>query len=147
MIMAYFFKIIVVDDDDEDFYTIKCALEDLQLGHRIAHLKNGKNLFEYLENNLTLKQALPHLILLDIKMPILNGIEVLKLLKENNLYKDIPVVIYSTSCNQEEKKRCLELGAKAFIIKQGNYHKSLAFMNSIDHFLKNSNLFIDVAFM
>jgi len=59
----------------------------------------------------------PKLIVLDLNMPILNGIETFRQLKNNTRYKDIPVIVYTTSVHETEREQCLEMGASDFIKK------------------------------
>ena len=88
-------KILVVDDDLDTCYAIK---EGFFTEYDIKTAESGKKCFRYLESDI------PDLILLDIMMPKMNGWEVIKRLKENNKWKNIPIIIItSSSANIVEK--------------------------------------------
>ena len=81
---------------------------------------NGQQALEYL-NAITEDSELPKLIVLDLNMPILNGTQTLMQLKQNIRYRDIPVVIFSTSENENEKRKCMSLGAREYLVKPTTY--------------------------
>ena len=112
-------KILIVDDDPEDLVLIEEAL--LELGQDIHCEENGIEALKYLEYC----NELPSLIILDLNMPKLNGTETLSKLKENQKFKHIPVVIYSTSINAFEKDKCLRLGAYSYIVKPVSYSDTI----------------------
>ena len=117
-------KILLVDDDPEDRNIIIDALEQLNTGESINCAENGKAalqlLFEYAELN-----AFPCLIVLDLNMPKMNGRQTLEVLKSDSRFRDIPVVIYSTSLNSLEKDACMALGAQFYITKPTTYNESI----------------------
>ena len=69
---------------------------------------------------------MPALIVLDLNMPILNGMETLSRLKAHTVYKNIPVIIYTTSVHEVEKARCLEIGAADFIKKPARFQQTIS---------------------
>jgi CheY-like chemotaxis protein len=110
------FKILMADDDLEDQGIIKDTLALLQADDKICFTGNGAEAVEVLEDFYA-KGSLPCLIVLDLNMPKLNGTQTLEFLKRDHRFKDIPVVIYSTSINPLEKEKCLLLGAFSYITK------------------------------
>ena len=78
---------MVVDDDADNSFNLKVGLEKMNSGYEVATADNGMQCLELLENN-----RIPDLILLDIMMPEMSGWEVFDKLRENPLWKDIPVV-------------------------------------------------------
>ena len=117
-------KILLVDDDPEDRSIIIDALIDLDASDSISCAENGEaamiRLNEYAELN-----SFPCLIILDLNMPKLNGIQTLQRLKADPRYNEIPVVIYSTSINPMEKEACMNLGAQLYVTKPTSYRESL----------------------
>jgi len=83
-------NILSVDDEIGVSYTVKHGLEDLDSDCQVTCVNSGGECFEFLENNKT-----PDIILLDIMMPDMSGWEVLKRLKENPAWHDIPVIFLS----------------------------------------------------
>jgi CheY-like chemotaxis protein len=108
--------ILIADDDDEDRLLLRTAFEAITLTSNILYMEGGLQVLQYLDA-LSEAMTLPALIVLDLNMPKLDGLETLKRLKNNPRYKDIPVIVYTTSVLAPEKERCLALGAEDFIKK------------------------------
>jgi CheY-like chemotaxis protein len=113
-------KILMVDDDLEELMLIEEAL--LELGKEIHFEENGIEALHYLDRC----EQLPCLIVLDLNMPKLNGTETLVRLKSDNRFKHINVVIYSTSINDQEKDKCIKLGANSYIMKPVSYASTIS---------------------
>jgi len=112
-------QILLADDDQEDRLIMAEGFKELGLSNVINFVEDGTQVLEYLD----VKGAEGiNLIILDLNMPRLNGTETLRVLKTNSKYFHIPVIILSTSVNDLEKKSCLDLGAKDYIIKPVKYH-------------------------
>lgn len=69
---------------------------------------------------------MPSLIVLDLNMPILNGMETLSRLKAHTIYKTIPVIMFTTSVHEVEKEKCLEIGAADFIKKPARFQQTIS---------------------
>jgi len=110
--------ILVAEDDNEDRRIMEDAFREIGHEGMIKILEDGIELINYLKKETS---SGIKLIVLDLNMPLLNGTEVLRLLKQNNSCKAIPVIIFSTSLNNIEKRLCLELGAREYITKPSNY--------------------------
>ncbi|WP_210418028.1 response regulator [Flavobacterium sp. KBS0721] len=108
-------KILLTDDDEDDRDFFAEALEDLDLDYPIEFCKNGVELLDRLyDANL----PIPDIIFLDLNMPILSGFETLQQIRENDKFKDIPVIaIYSTSATVDGIKSTFGLGANAYVVK------------------------------
>ncbi len=113
-------QIIFVDDDEEDHLIMLEYFRESGKGDCIKFIKNGQEALNYL-NDISDDTRLPCLIVLDLNMPILNGTQTLALLKGNPRYRKIPVLIFSTSENENEKRKCLSLGAREYIVKPTTY--------------------------
>lgn len=115
--------IIVVDDDVDDKLLLRSAFEEIGCNSRIVFVKDGAELMSFLEQNYEVGNWVnkPCIILLDLNLGVKNGKEVLKDLKEDNLFKEIPVLVYSTSQMKEEKAACYALGAETYIVKPYHY--------------------------
>jgi CheY-like chemotaxis protein len=108
---------MLVDDDSDDSEIFSEALRDLDPSIHFIHAIDGFNALEILRE----KQPGPDLIFLDINMPRMDGWECLKELKKQDLYRNIPVIMYSTSSHQTEKETAIKLGAHKFICKPDNF--------------------------
>jgi len=105
--------ILLADDDQDDCIFFKEALEELPVSTTLITVKDGVQLMHHL-NKAT---SLPHLIYLDLNMPIKNGAECLEEIKGNDRFKRLPIIIYSTAFVAEVVKSLYEQGASYFIRK------------------------------
>jgi CheY-like chemotaxis protein len=112
--------ILVVDDEHSVRYTVKHGLEGLDKDYKVIEVENGTQCLELLE-----KDLIPDLILLDIMMPGMNGWEVQRRLKENLVWRNIPIVILSAVGDPTSKvissitsKNCIEKPFKIIELKQ-----------------------------
>lgn len=114
-------SILLVEDEEDHVRLIKKALKEHgRLLNDIYWVKNGKEAMQYINrtDKYNEKNApLPGLILLDIKLPLMDGFEVLKKLKSSKKYRTIPVVMLTTASAKEDIRKALELGANDYIIK------------------------------
>ena len=124
--------ILVVEDSEEDFYTTKRALKKSGLANKINHCKDGQEAIDYLlhKNKYASKEVYPNpnLILLDLNLPKANGKQVLEVIKSNAQLKTIPVVILTTSDDENDIQQCYLNGANSYIQKPVDLDK---FMTSI----------------
>ena len=109
-------SILVVDDDREDQLILEQYFDDIGISNEVRYFDNGEVTINYLET-LPDTEDLPGLIVLDLNMPVLNGTQTLLYLKRNLRYKNIPVIIFSTSENDDEKRKCLSYGAIDYLVK------------------------------
>lgn len=116
------------DPDDQDFFRSMLAEIDPNLD--LVVVNNGLELLQYL-NNLGPSEKLPCCIVLDINMPVWDGIRTLKALKVEDNFRDLPVIMFTTSRSLRDNELCLKLGAKAFITKPVNHTE---FENLIQRF-------------
>jgi CheY-like chemotaxis protein len=117
-------KILLVDDDFEDRFLIEDSFKEIGVNDVLHFEENGENALNYLEQSFN-NASLPCLIILDLNMPKMNGTQILRFLKGNDKFINIPVIIYSTSLNAIEKEECLRLGAYSYVIKPVFYKDSL----------------------
>ena len=108
-------KILVVDDDKEDHLILQEYFSDSGIRQNVMFVDNGIKALEYLDQ--AEDDSLPKLIVLDLNMPLLNGSQTLLQLKQSSRLKNIPVIIYSTSESENEKRKCLGFGAIDYLVK------------------------------
>ena len=117
--------ILIADDDQEDRYLLDIAFREISSTEDIRMVENGVQVIDFL-NRIAEDNFLPALIVLDLNMPVLSGMETLSQLKSNSRYKDIPVIIHSTSIYELEKEKCLKIGAADFIKKPVSFDQMLS---------------------
>lgn len=118
--MSSYYQILVVDDDQDDHLILLDFFKDAGKEQYIKFIDNGKKAIEFLER-LPDEAPLPKLIVLDLNMPILNGTQTLLYLKQAPKLKNIPVIIFSTSENENEKRKCLSFGAVDYLVKPSTF--------------------------
>jgi CheY-like chemotaxis protein len=116
--------VIIADDDKDDITLLEEAFKRRQIREELVKVHDGSELLAYLQG-VSEKGRWPQLILLDLNMPHKDGRETLAELKQHATLKKIPVVIYSTSNDQEEIKACYEMGANSYVVKPSEFDKLL----------------------
>lgn len=114
--MNEYVKILVVDDDIEDHVIMDSFFLEAGVSRMVGYRANGQEALFFLEE-IEDDARLPRLIILDLNMPILNGTQTLVRLKQTPRFRNIPVIIFSTSENETEKRKCLSLGAVDYLVK------------------------------
>ncbi|RYD59093.1 MAG: response regulator [Sphingobacteriales bacterium] len=131
-------RILLVDDDHEDHFIITNSFAEIGCGRAINCLDNSHEMFRQLQADR--EDALPSLIILDMNMPRMNGLETLTMLKGNTNYQHIPVVILSTSVSEREMRDCFRVGAAAYFSKPVDYSESLLVARKIYEFASQGEL-------
>jgi CheY-like chemotaxis protein len=106
------------DPDDQDFF--RSMVADIDPTLEVVLVNNGLELLQFL-NNIDHSERLPCCIVLDINMPIWDGIRTLKALKVEDNLRNLPVIMFTTSRSLRDNELCLKLGAQAFITKPVNH--------------------------
>jgi CheY-like chemotaxis protein len=114
--------ILVVDDDEGHAILIRENLEAAGLGDRVRHFNNGEALLEFLSRR-AVDVAARYLLLLDIRMPRMDGTEVLRRLRGNPATDRLPVVMLTTTDDTREMERCYELGCSLYLQKPVDYER------------------------
>jgi len=112
--------ILLIEDDNVDVMTVERVLRDLKIANQLVSTSNGEQALEYLRTNDNKK---PCVILLDLNMPKMNGAEFLKILKTDEALKKIPVVVLTTSSQQQDVVESFKLGAAGYMVKSVDYGK------------------------
>ena len=115
--MAKILDILFIEDDFIEGMKFNRALSTLELNHKLIEASNGADALEILRK----KQTLPDIIFLDLNMPKLNGIKFLKILKNDELLRQIPTIIFTTSNHQKDILECYRIGISGYIIKPLTY--------------------------
>ena len=111
-------KILLADDDKDDRLFFKMALDALATSTELETVVDGEKLMAYLAENST---NLPDVLFLDLNMPRKNGFECLTEIRHNNTLKNLPVIIFSTSYEQEVVNQLFINGAKYFMRKPAEF--------------------------
>ncbi|MFT4971453.1 MAG: CheY-like chemotaxis protein [Saprospiraceae bacterium] len=107
-------KILLVEDNLADVELTKIAFRNQNISTEIIHCEDGKVALDFLTKNST--DGFDYL-LLDLNMPRLNGLDLLKICKQDPLMRKLPVIVFTTSANQDDIQKCYEFGANAYVLK------------------------------
>lgn len=115
-------NILLIEDDTIEIMKFKRAMSTLEMNHKVRNAQNGEEAIKMLEQ----KDSLPDIILLDLNMPKMNGIEFLTLLKNDDVLKYIPTIILSTSNNKKDLLECYKIGIAGYVLKPLKYEEYIS---------------------
>ncbi|WP_396152640.1 response regulator [Flavobacterium sp.] len=110
-------NILLIEDDAIEVMKFNRVIKTLSYNHKIIEAHNGEEALEILK----IKEIIPDIILLDLNMPKLNGLEFLKILKSDATLKYIPSIILTTSGNQKDLLECYKTGIAGYVLKPLKY--------------------------
>jgi len=125
--------ILLVEDNARDVELTIEALKEYSLANSIAAVGDGVEALEYLrfEGKYTGRErSMPAVILLDIKMPRMDGIELLEAIRKDECLKNLPVVMLTSSREEPDLKKCYSLGVNAFVVKPVDFRE---FIEAVKH--------------
>ena len=135
--------LLIEDNPDDEQLTIR-ALKKYNLANRIVVVKSGTEALEYFfgpeGSNRPSEDQIPQVILLDLRMPQIDGLEVLRRLKANDATQGIPVIVLTSSDKDIDLQECFRMGANDFITKPVNFEdfaKVLSNLNMYWLLMKN----------
>ena len=118
-------KILLIEDDTIELMKLNRAMLSLNMNHKVSEVNNGEDALELLLN----EEYYPDIILLDLNMPKINGIEFLSILKTNESLKFIPTIILTTSSNKKDLMECYNIGIAGYVQKPLKYQDYIAKIN------------------
>jgi DNA-binding response OmpR family regulator len=124
-------RILIVEDDPNDVELTLTALADYNLANEVVVTRDGKQALDYLycrgEFN-TRSAGNPAVMLLDLKLPKVSGLEVLQQVKSDDRLKMLPVVVLTSSHEEKDMMRSYSLGVNAYVVKPVDFHE---FVNAV----------------
>ena len=116
--------ILVAEDEESDVFFLRRALQKAGIENPLVAVSDGRKAIEYLNGDGAYSDRahypLPALFLLDLKMPLMTGFDVLDWLQRKPEFRSLPVVVLTSSCHEKDKQRARELGAADYKIKPSN---------------------------
>ena len=116
------FLILYAEDDEEDRFLFLEAVRFVDEDFQIINAENGQEVLRYL-SEVEHEEALPLAIISDLQMPLCNGLELLRKIKQDLRWQQIPVILFSTSSSQSDVATAAQLGVEAFFTKPGTYQE------------------------
>jgi len=115
-------RILIVDDSQKDVELVIAALAEKNLANEVDVAEDGEEALDYLykRGKFANRFGNPAIILLDIKMPKMTGIEVLKYIRSDTKFKLIPVIMVTSSREEKDMVECYKHGANSYVVKPVN---------------------------
>ncbi len=129
--------ILLVEDDSVDAMTIERVIDDLKISNDLVCTTDGERALVYLKNENNRK---PSIILLDLDMPKMDGFEFLRIVKEDNELKKIPVVVLTVSEEQRDVVESFNFSVAGYMVKPVDYKKFIETFRAIDLYWTLSEL-------
>jgi len=129
--------ILYVEDNLNDIELTIAAFKESGLANNIDITHDGKEALDYLfyrDKYSSREKTIPAFVLLDIKMPKIDGIEVLKYIRQSDEYKDLPVVMLTSSKMETDVMKSYKLGANGFVVKPINFAEFVKAIKGIGYF-------------
>lgn len=122
--------ILYAEDDEEDRFLFLEGAQFVNESIKIFHVENGKEVLRYLAA-LDPGEELPLAIVSDLRMPLCDGLELLRIVKQNIRWKQIPVILFSTSSSHADISLATQLGVRAYFTKPGTYKEFIEIVDRI----------------
>ncbi len=129
--------ILLVEDDQVDAMTIQRALKAINVTNQLFIARDGEEGLALLRDS---ENKRPCLILLDLNMPRMNGIEFLNVIKRDAALKRIPVVVLTTSSEEQDRLDSFDLGVAGYMVKPVDYEQFVEVVRTIDLYWTLSEL-------
>jgi CheY-like chemotaxis protein len=129
--MERFGRILLVEDDPRDVELTLTALEDYKLANEVVVCRDGQEALDYLYSRGKFSHRVnenPAVMLLDLKLPRVDGLEVLQQIKTDDRLRMIPVVVLTSSHEEKDMMRSYKLGVNAYVVKPVDFHE---FVNAV----------------
>jgi CheY-like chemotaxis protein len=129
--MERFGRILMVEDDPRDVELTLTALEDYKLANEVVVCRDGQEALDYLYSRGKFSDRVnenPAVMLLDLKLPKVDGLEVLQQVKSDERLRTIPVVMLTSSHEENDMMRSYKLGVNAYVVKPVDFHE---FVNAV----------------
>jgi CheY-like chemotaxis protein len=129
------FHILLIEDEMDHAELVTRSLAENRVANKIHHVTDGEAALDYLHQrglftDVT-KHPRPHIILLDLRLPKIDGLEVLKEIKTNEDLRTIPVVVLTTSSAEKDITRAYEFNANSYVVKPVTFSKFQELMNDL----------------
>ena len=133
-------RVLLVEDDPDHAELVRRGLEECCPGLDLVHLEDGETALAYLrDRDAPGSPERPHLILLDLRLPRVDGLEVLREIKSSPDLSDIPCVVLTTSRAEGDMVKAYRLHANSYLVKPGSYESFAALMSEIDRYWLRQN--------
>ena len=128
--------LLVVEDNMDDFLLLKRAMRNAKLQNPLQHVDDGEKAIQYLSGTASfddrLRYPMPLIVLLDLKLPRRSGFEVLEWLRAQEGLRRLPVVVLTSSNQDQDIKKSYDLGANSYLVKPGTFEDLIKLTQVVD---------------
>lgn len=132
-------RIVMVDDDRDDLFLTEVSFRKADFPVEFIAVNSASELFKYIKDK---GIGSIDVLLLDLNMPVMGGLEVLETLQKYPHFEDLNVYMFSTSSHKRDRESCLDAGAKAYLLKPSGLISMRKFVQDISGSLKQDKLAI-----
>lgn len=125
-------RILLVDDDRNDAELLQIALLEAGFTHTLTHFKNGAIALEYFKYKKATGSVVPHIMLLDLNIPLIDGVRALRRLREESSFRDLPVIVLTGADDPAKRCELAQLGIFRFLRK---LHNNSNVITALDDFI------------
>lgn len=130
-------KIVLAEDSQADFQIMKSTFDELTMGLELTHVCDGQELMDYLNSETLSKVAV---VMLDLDMPNIDGMQVLKTLYDDVELNKVPIIVFSASSDQQTILDCYDNGANAYVQKPNTAEEYGTTLSAIANFWADINV-------
>ena len=133
-------RVLLVEDDPDHAELVRRGLEEYGSQLRLTHVADGESALEYLKDRAPRNTpGRPHLILLDLRLPRMDGLEVLREIKASPDLADIPCVMLTTSRAEGDMVKAYRLHANSYLVKPGDYERFVELIAGVERYWLQEN--------
>lgn len=133
--------ILLVEDNPDEAELTQQALKKNKIAEKVIVKRDGKEAFDYISNQLEQSLPLPSLVILDLGLPFLSGLELLEKIRANEDTRNLPVVVLTTSEESRDIQRSYELGINSYVFKPTDYRKFNQVVEQLGAYWSELNIF------
>jgi len=134
-------RVLLVEDDPDHAELVRRGLEEYGSQLQLTHLADGESALEYLRDRAPRNTpGRPHLILLDLRLPRMDGLEVLREIKSAPDLADIPCVVLTTSRAEGDMLKAYRLHANSYLVKPGDYERFVELIAGVERYWLQENV-------
>ncbi len=135
-------SILLIEDNEDHAELVKRSFEDNAVANKIRHLRDGEEAYKFLFENRTIYDEgnMPNLILLDLRLPKIDGMEILKQIKTEEKLKNIPVVILTSSHAEKDLIAAYSNYANSYLVKPLDFSKFTQLMKDLGFYWLGWNI-------
>jgi two-component system response regulator len=123
-------QVLLIDDDEDDYVLMADAIREADLSFTLKWIHSGEEALRFLKDGDACGMR-PSLILIDLNMPGMNGLEIIKAIKTDDSARDIPVVALTTSASDDDVRLCYRSGVNSYIKKPSEFSRLLEIVRII----------------